>query len=236
MPESQDASHVAVNEIGDLYEMTDNLFVQPGYKPSGRRAQNLNTIDEVPDSSWFTNRIGAKPVSIDEVVRGPIVAAAPDPSRWRSSGKRSPRHPGVTVRYAKVQTWFLEFDPDSTRTAPPPPSSWRRIFLGAWLQPGRVLPHDLRSEEHGPSIRRPRSGARTESGRRSRRDDIDEMLEHVARKPDGSYRVLAGRPLPGKVIGTFRYSGRARTIPTISCRTNTGVSSAPCASSARGPI
>ena len=68
VPESQDASHAAVNEIGDLYEMTYNLFVQPGYKPSGRRAQNLNTIDEVPDSSWFTNRIGAKPLSIDEVV------------------------------------------------------------------------------------------------------------------------------------------------------------------------
>ena len=50
----------ARSEIGDLYEMTYNLFVQPGYKPSGLRAQNLNTIDEVPDSSWFTNRIGAQ--------------------------------------------------------------------------------------------------------------------------------------------------------------------------------
>ena len=45
----------------DLYEMTYNLFVQPGYKPSGRRAQNVNTIDEVPDSGWFTNRIGTRP-------------------------------------------------------------------------------------------------------------------------------------------------------------------------------
>ena len=35
-----------------------NLFVTSGYKPSGTRAKNINTIDEVPDSSWFTNRIG----------------------------------------------------------------------------------------------------------------------------------------------------------------------------------
>jgi len=37
------------------------------------RAQNVNTIDEVPDSSWFTNRIGSRAVTIDEAVRGPIV-------------------------------------------------------------------------------------------------------------------------------------------------------------------
>ena len=47
-PESQDASRAAFSEIGDLYEMTYNLFVQPGYAPSGLRAQNINTIDEVP--------------------------------------------------------------------------------------------------------------------------------------------------------------------------------------------
>src|SRR5262245_48124547 len=111
-PASQDASSATANEIGDLYEMTYNLFVQPGYKPSGRRAQNLNTVDEVPDSSWFTNRIGAQSLTIDEIVRGPIVGAPPDPSHWvivrqMTSGS----HPGITARDAKGETWFLEFDP-----------------------------------------------------------------------------------------------------------------------------
>ena len=45
--------------------MTYNLFAQPRYKASGRRAQDLNTIDEVPDSSWFTNRIGTKALTVD---------------------------------------------------------------------------------------------------------------------------------------------------------------------------
>ena len=56
-PESQDASGAAVSNMGDLYEMVNNLLAKPGYKPSGRRAQNLNTVDEVPDSGWFTNRV-----------------------------------------------------------------------------------------------------------------------------------------------------------------------------------
>src|SRR4051812_18250122 len=94
-PESQDASRATPSEIGDLYEMTYNLFVQSGYKSSGLRAQNLNTIDEVPDSSWFTNRIGTKPLSLNEIVRGPIVGAPPDPSRWVIvRQKASGVHPG----------------------------------------------------------------------------------------------------------------------------------------------
>jgi hypothetical protein len=39
-PESQDASKAAVYEIEQLYEMAYNLFVRPGYKPSGTRARS----------------------------------------------------------------------------------------------------------------------------------------------------------------------------------------------------
>ncbi len=57
-PESQDASKAAPYDQSQMYELVYNLFVTSGYKPSGLRAKNINTIDEVPDSSWFTNRIG----------------------------------------------------------------------------------------------------------------------------------------------------------------------------------
>ena len=59
-PESQDASKAQAYDQSQTYELVYNLFVTSGYKPSGLRAQNLNTIDEVPDSSWFTNRIGSR--------------------------------------------------------------------------------------------------------------------------------------------------------------------------------
>src|SRR5262249_22677173 len=111
-PESQDASKATLYEIGSMYEMTENLFVTAGYKPSGTRARNINTIDEVPDSNWFTNRIGTAPVTADQIVRGPNVGAAPDPSRWvLTREKTSGAHPGFTARDAKGETWFLEFDP-----------------------------------------------------------------------------------------------------------------------------
>src|SRR5262245_49148852 len=76
-PESQDASKAQSYDIGSLYEMTHNLFITAKYKPTGLRAKNINTIDEVPDSSWFTNRIGTKTITVDEIARGPIVGAPP---------------------------------------------------------------------------------------------------------------------------------------------------------------
>ena len=77
-PESQSASSATPYAQVELYELVYNLFVRPGYQPSGLRAKNLNTIDEVPDSSWFTNRVGVRPVTIDELSRGANVSAPPD--------------------------------------------------------------------------------------------------------------------------------------------------------------
>lgn len=208
VPESQDASRVANNEIDELYELTYNLFVQAGQKPSGRRAQNINTIGEVPDSSWFTNRIGARTLTIDEVVRGPIVGAPPDPSKWIvTREKTSGSHPGMTVRDAKGETWFLEFDPHYYPEAATAAVVMATKFfwaLGYNQVESFLTTFDPKKMEFDPkaTIRRP-SGKRTPFTRQ----DIDELLRNVARKPDGTYRVIAGRLLPGKVVGTFRYSG-----------------------------
>jgi len=52
------------------------------------------------------------------------------------------------------------------------------------------------------TIRRP-NGKRTPFSR----DDLAALLEPVARKPDGTYRVVAGRQLPGTILGNFRFQG-----------------------------
>ena len=52
------------------YDFVANTFADPGERHD-LRAQNVNTIDEVPDSSWFVNRIGRGALSTAELVRGP---------------------------------------------------------------------------------------------------------------------------------------------------------------------
>jgi hypothetical protein len=206
--ESQDASPAQPSEIGDLYEMVDNLFVTAGYKPTGVSAMNINTIDEVPDSNWFTNRVGTTTMSLDELTRGPIVGAPPDPAKWIVvREKQVGVHPGVTARDARGETWFLEFDP----TYYPEGATGAVVIatkffhaLGYNQVESFLTTFDPKKMAIDPkaTVRRP-NGKRTPFTR----DDLDAVLENVARKPDGTYRVVAGRLIPGKILGNFRYEG-----------------------------
>jgi hypothetical protein len=207
-PESQDASNVQPHFVQQLYEQIYDLFVVSGDKPSGTRAQNINTIDEVPDSSWFTNRIGTTTVTAEELVRGPNVGAPPDPSKWVViREKTSGVHPGFTARDGKGETWFLQFDPPYfPEGATSVVKIASRIFwaFGYNQVESFLTTFDPKRVEFDPmaTLRRP-SGART----RFTSDDINHILERVARKPDGTYRVVAGRLIPGKIVGNFLYSG-----------------------------
>jgi len=207
-PESQDASKAQPYQIGSLYEMTHNLFVTSGYKPSGLRAKDINTIDEVPDSSWFTNRIGTTTVTVDDIARGANRGAPPDPSRWVIlREKTSGSHPGFTARDAKGETFFLEFDPPYfAEGATGAVAVATKIFwaLGYNQVESYLTTFDPKRIEFDPkaTIRRP-SGART----RFTQDDINSILERVARNSDGTYRVIAGRLLPGKILGGYHYEG-----------------------------
>ena len=207
-PAPQDAGAAAASQLDLMYELSYNLFALPGRKPSGLRAQNLNTIDEVPDSSWFTNRIGTRAVSIDEIVRGPNAGAPPDPSLWViSREKTSGSHPGITARDANGETWFLEFDPPyypNAATAAPVMATKFFWALGYNQVESFLTTFDPKRMTIDPkaTFLRP-NGKRTPITR----GDIEELLEHAARRPDGTYRVFAGRLVPGRIIGNFRYQG-----------------------------
>src|SRR4051812_41295392 len=71
-PESQDASRARPVDLSLIYDLSYNLFATPGVKASNVHAINVNTIDEVPDSSWFTNRIMPRKISAEDLVRGMI--------------------------------------------------------------------------------------------------------------------------------------------------------------------
>ena len=65
-----DASKVVAIEDTNGYDFVVNTFARPGERRDVR-ALNVNTVDEVPDSSWFTNRIGRREMTVADVVKGP---------------------------------------------------------------------------------------------------------------------------------------------------------------------
>jgi hypothetical protein len=213
-PDSQDASGAQPRDINLFYDLTYNLFVTPRKAPAGIRARNVNTVDEVPDSSWFTNRIGTRQLTSGELTTGPNGGPPPDPSSWTIIREKTAGYAaGFTAKDAAGDTWFVSFDapanPDGATAAIVVAT---KIFwaLGynqvenflAVLDPARIR------IDPDASVRRP-SGQRTPMTN----DDVQAQLERALRKGDGSYRVTAGRLLPGKVLGGFHYESTRSDDP-----------------------
>ncbi len=212
-PETKDASAAKPREIHLGYDLGLNLFTRPG-DHSMIRAQNVNTIDEVPDSGWFVNRILARPMSIEELTRGPDTDSGPAPGTWTViHAKRSGVTPGFTVRDAAGQVWFLQFD------AP----KYEQAASGATVVATKIF-YALgyyQTENHISELRRenltidPKAMVDTPSGhvRKMKRDDITRVLERSHRRSDGAYRVLASKGLSGKILGGFEYYGTRSDDP-----------------------
>jgi len=214
VPESRTAAEAKPLDVNLFFEYSYNLFVNASRKPSNTRAGDLNTIDEVPDSSWFTNRIGKTDIAAEAMARGINSENRPAPEKWVLLREKSAgTNPGFTARDGNGQTWFLQFDaPESPEGSSGAVEVATKLFyaLGYNQVETFVTKFDPAHVEIDPkaTVRRP-SGARTPFTQ----DDVNRVLEHAARNADGTYRASAGRLLPGKVLGPFRYSGTRSDDP-----------------------
>ncbi len=211
-PETEDAQGVREAELSQLYDFAENSFLGAG-EEADVRAVNINTVDEVPDSSWFTNRLGREPWTPERLVKGPDTLAGPSGTWTIVSGKMEGRAPGFTVRDATGQIYFVKFDPPSN----PEMASGAEVISTKFFHAfGYHVP-----ENYIATVRRESlvigEGARIEddNGRRREMDarDLDGLLKRGARKSDGSYRVLASKALEGKPVGPFRYYGTRSDDP-----------------------
>ncbi|HEY7447159.1 MAG TPA: hypothetical protein VH702_03365 [Vicinamibacterales bacterium] len=207
-PETQDASKVEEWDIDLVLDLAINLFGRPGDPMPNVRAKNVNTIDEIPDSNWFTNRILARPVTVDEAARGPLTGNGPAPGTWTiTRPKEAGAAPGFTMQDAKGETWFVSFDAEGhPEGATGAILVANKIFwtLGYWQIENHLIavkPDELVISE--TAMFRPPSGVR----RRMRRGDLDDVLRRSHRSPDGTYRAIAGRGIPGRPVGGFKYHG-----------------------------
>jgi hypothetical protein len=213
-PETRDAAKAEAKDIDLFWDLLQNLFARPGDPNFNLRALNVNTIDEVPDSSWFTNRILARSLSIEEVVKGPVTGSGPAAGEWTIiRPKSSGFAPGFTMRDARGDVWFVSFDargyPDAASGAI---MVANKIFwgLGYWQAENHLAslrPENLRIDAEA-KMRRP-SGQR----RPMRMSDVNDVLRRSHRSPDGSYRVVASKLIPGKILGGFKYHGTRSDDP-----------------------
>jgi hypothetical protein len=205
-PESQDASKVQEWDIDLMWDLGENLFANPGARTPMVKARDVNTADEVPDSSWFTNRIGVENLTIADVVRGPLTGDGPAPGTWSvTRPKEAGFAPGFTMNDAKGETWFVSFDADGfPEAATGAILVANKIFwaLGYWQVENylvHIKPEELAIAE--TAIVKTPAGKR----RRMKFSDLQEVLRRSDKSADGSYRAVAAKALPGRALGGFRY-------------------------------
>jgi hypothetical protein len=180
------------------------------HRPSGRipPAMNVNTLGEVPDSSWFQNRIGTREMSIEELVRGPDTTGGPAEGTWTiTAGKTQGITPGFTIRDSRGHVYFVKFDPILYPNLATAADVIATKFFHAfgYFVPENYVAHfrpeqlaiapDAKVRVPGKK-RRPMTAA-----------DLAEILSRVPHRPDGRVRCVASLRLPGRPLGPHKYWG-----------------------------
>ena len=206
-PETQDASGVQPIPSSGEYDFIENSFLGAG-DDTNRRAANVNTVDEVPDSTWFTNRAGTSRWSAAEAATGPDSGTGPAPGPWTIiAAKTEGITPGMTIRDAAGIVYFVKFDPPSN----PEMASGAEIIATKFFHAfGYNVPENYIATLHPASLAiAAGTMVADEDGKLHpmRQADVNAVLAKAARNPDGTYRVLASKAVPGKPVGNFRYYG-----------------------------
>ena len=204
-----DASGAAEQEDSNGYDFVIHTFLRPGDRRAVR-AMNINTLDEVPDSSWFTNRIGRREMPLEEIVRGPDREGSSIAiENWIvSGGKGSGLQPGFRMRDPSGQLYQIEVDPTSNPELATGAEMIGTAFYHAFgYHTVEVYLAELDASKltiaENARIRDPLTGRQRALVKR----DLDDVFRRAARMPNGRYRVLVSRFAPGKPLGNFRYYG-----------------------------
>jgi hypothetical protein len=202
-----DAGKAIAISGSNAYDFAENTFLKPG-DTRDIRAVNVNTIDEVPDSTWFTNRIGNRDLSIEELVRGPNMGPTPAFDTWPVvEGKSSGITPGYRIVDPSGRLYQLKFDPPAN----PEMASGAEVIgaaiyhaLGYNVVQGWAVDVDSARITIAPTATIVDMRGRK---RQMMREDIDRILERGARLPNGKYRATLSRFADGKPLGYFNYFG-----------------------------
>ncbi|MFZ0390849.1 MAG: hypothetical protein WAN36_10365 [Calditrichia bacterium] len=217
-----DPRELEENQIWDLMDMTFFYQIEKlldlnwsGRKTAAflnladsRPADNVNALDEVPNSSWYTNRHFHHPMSPEELARGPNKTDGPESSSvWKIvAGKFEGGTPGFTIVDVRGDRYIIKIDaagyPEMGSSAEV--ISTKILYACGYNVPQNTIefirPDQL---EIGETARVMEGGIK----RAMTKSDLEAMLQNIPLRPDGMIRVLASKFLPGKPVGIWEYRG-----------------------------
>jgi hypothetical protein len=212
MPKPMNVEKANDRRLSDYYDYFYMTFGKPGEKHqpgASIAAQAVNTLGEVPDSTWYTNRHARKRMTIEELVQGPGNTNSPSTdSPWKiTHAKTEGVTPGFTIKDSKGRTYQLKFDSQETSelgTAADVMGSKFFYALGYNTPENYIVYFTTEQVVVAPDTRIvDYRGVE----RNMRQSDVEKILADVPRDPRGRYRAVASLYISGKPLGPFRYHG-----------------------------
>jgi hypothetical protein len=178
----------------------------------GFEAKNVNALDEVPDSSWFTNRIGVRPFTVDDLRQGSCPKLNLDPAKdadgsWViDQGKPNGANPGFRVKVEGVGRFMLKADPDDQpeRATGATAIASRLYYAAGWWAPCDSVVYVE------PRLLTLKPGLKVTDNTGTTKPFDQEALEALllrASKRGERTRFGASKWLPGRPLGPFTYAG-----------------------------
>jgi len=229
-PTEKDPGHVSCTPksywSSQIWDGADSVLFRPiseaiGLYLPGPEAVNVNALDEVPDSSWFTNRIGMHAMSVAEVQLGacdPSFILHPEADAdgtWIiGEGKTEGSTPGFRVTIAVRKYLFKADDPDQPELA----SAAQTVGLAIYHAAG----FNTTCEQvvyFKPSLLKLMPGLRYQVGdilaekKDFDRKALDAILGKSPKRGD-RVRMQASAWIEGHLLGPFRYEGTRNDDPS----------------------
>ena len=175
-------------------------------------AGNVNVFDEIPDSSFFTNRHGKKRMSLSSLQRGYRENENIDLSGPLSvtKGKVDGLHPGFFVEDQKGDAYLLKFDaPDYLELATSAEIIASRFYYALGYQVPQYTIAYFRPDQLQVA---PGATMRDDSGFKKdlTKERLEEFMLFVPMTEDGRYRVSASKILSGESKGSFTFRTRRK--------------------------
>ena len=178
------------------------------------QALDVDNFDQVANSSWFTHRNGAAPMSLAAIRRGPAQGDGPDTTGlWRVIAlKDAGVTPGLTIVDRRGDRYILKFDPPDFAELP----SGTEVVASKLLYACGYYTPENYIARLDPALLVPAWDAVLAVATKDKRTPVEERpltqvdldaILHRANPTGGPVRVLASRFLPGVPVGPWSYKG-----------------------------
>jgi hypothetical protein len=204
--------HPHKRKINELYDFAINSLATPGehWTRPGQHpipAQGVNTLGEVFDNDWYTNRHYWHPMTLEELRRGPARGNEPVPPFQIVGAKSEGITPGFQIKDARGRRFLCKPDPMSNpemATAADVIGS-KFFYAFGYNTPENYIFYFTRKDlSISPDARITPKGGKE---RAMNAGDLDRVLRLMPRDGEGRYRMMASLFIPGEGIGPFRWYG-----------------------------